>query len=125
MSHNSNRQPCPGRIFEDLGVGFSIGCFGGTFFYFIKGKYSMVVLIKLIGAWNSPKRQRFVGGLTHVRNRAPYIGGSFAMWGGCFSSVDCLLMHYRQVDEPKNSVMAGFVTGGVLAIRSGPQAAIK
>ena len=23
-SHNSYRQPCPGRIFEDLGIGFSI-----------------------------------------------------------------------------------------------------
>ena len=35
---NTYRQPCPGRIFEDLGVGFSIGCFGGSIFYFFKGK---------------------------------------------------------------------------------------
>ena len=33
-----NRAPCPGRIFEDLGNGFAIGCTGGTLFYFIKGK---------------------------------------------------------------------------------------
>lgn len=32
-----HREPCPGRIFEDLGVGFSIGCLGGTVFYFFKG----------------------------------------------------------------------------------------
>ena len=123
MSHNTYRQPCPGRIFEDLGVGFSIGCFGGTFFYFIKGKFH--ILTKHAGAYNSPIRQRIAGGLTHVRNRAPYIGGSFAMWGGCFSSVDCLLIHFRQVDEPVNAIVAGAVTGGVLAIRSGPQAAMK
>ena len=33
-----NRSPCPGRIFEDLGVGFAMGCFGGSLFYFVKGK---------------------------------------------------------------------------------------
>ena len=32
-----HRQSCPGRIFEDLGVGFSIGCIGGSLYYFIKG----------------------------------------------------------------------------------------
>ena len=32
------RQPCPGRIFEDLGNGFSIGCGVGSIFYFGKGK---------------------------------------------------------------------------------------
>ena len=37
-SQNQHRQPCPGRIFEDLGVGFSIGCFGGSIWYFLKGK---------------------------------------------------------------------------------------
>jgi hypothetical protein len=43
--------------------------------------------------------------------------GSFAMWGGVFSSVDCLLIYYRQKDDPWNAVAAGFITGGVLAIR--------
>ena len=36
---NYHRAPCPGRIFEDLGVGFSIGCAGGAMFYFLKGIY--------------------------------------------------------------------------------------
>ena len=82
-SHNSYRQPCQGRIFEDLGIGFSIGCFGGSLWYFLKGSY------------NSPRRKRIIGGLHHVRNRAPLIGGSFSIWGGCFSSCDCLLIHFR------------------------------
>mgnify|MGYP001574403158 CR=1 FL=1 len=43
--------------------------------------------------------------------------GSFAMWGGVFSSMDCLLIYYRQRDDPFNAIIAGFVTGGVLAIR--------
>lgn len=41
MSHGLqyNRQPCPGRVFEDLGNGFAIGCLGGSLFYFLKGKF--------------------------------------------------------------------------------------
>ena len=66
-----------------------------------------------------------MGGLTHVRNRAPLIGGSFAMWGGCFSSIDCLMLYYRQKDDPLNAIVSGFLTGGVLAFRSGPQSAFK
>jgi len=71
------------------------------------------------GAWNAPKRQRMFSGLTHLRNRAPIMGGTFGLWGGIFSSVDCLLIYYRQKDDPFNAVAAGFVTGGVLAIRGG------
>jgi import inner membrane translocase subunit TIM17 len=78
-----HRSPCPGRIFEDLGVGVSIGCIGGSLWYFLKGM------------WNAPRRQRILGGLMHVRNRAPFLGGSFAMWGGVFSSIDCLMIYYR------------------------------
>ena len=33
-----HRAPCPGRIFEDLGVSFTIGTCGGTAFYFLKGR---------------------------------------------------------------------------------------
>lgn len=33
-----NRQPCPWRVFDDLGNGFMIGCSGGSLFYFAKGK---------------------------------------------------------------------------------------
>ena len=108
-----HRAPCPGRIFEDLGVGFSIGCIGGSLWYFLKGM------------WNAPRRQRIMGGLLHVRNRAPFLGGSFAMWGGVFSSIDCLMIYYRQKDDPWNAVVSGFMTGGVLAIRGGLSMAFK
>jgi import inner membrane translocase subunit TIM17 len=77
------------------------------------------------GAWNAPRRQRFYSGLCHIRNRAPFLGGSFGLWGGIFSSVDCLLVYYRQRDDPKNAVVAGFVTGGVLAIRGGMAVAFR
>lgn len=47
------------------------------------------------------------------------------MWGGIFSLCDCLLVHYRQKDDPKNAIVAGAITGGLLAIRGGAQVAFK
>lgn len=96
-----------------MGTGFALGCISGSLIYFCKG------------AWNAPKRQRIYSGLCHVRNRAPFLGGNFGMWGGIFSLCDCLLVHYRQKDDPKNAVVAGAITGGLLAIRGGAQVAFK
>jgi import inner membrane translocase subunit TIM17 len=42
------------------------------------------------------------------------------MWGGCFSSIDCLMLLYRQKEDPFNLIASGFLTGGILAFRSGP-----
>ena len=47
------------------------------------------------------------------------------MWGVCFSSIDCLMIWLRQRDDPFNSMVSGFVTGGVLAIRGGANLAFK
>ena len=47
------------------------------------------------------------------------------MWGGIFSSMDCLLISYRQKDDPLNAIAAGFITGGILAIRGGASVAFK
>lgn len=47
------------------------------------------------------------------------------MWGGCFSSFDCLMIWYRQKDDPWNAIVSGFLTGGILAVRGGANLAFK
>lgn len=47
------------------------------------------------------------------------------MWGGCFSAMDCLMIWYRQKDDPWNAIVSGFITGGVLAVRGGANLAFK
>jgi len=42
-----------------------------------------------------------------------------------FSTMDCLLISYRGKDDPKNAIVAGAVTGGLLAIRGGTSVAFK
>jgi len=50
---------------------------------------------------------------------APRLGGSFAVWGGLFSTFDCALVYARAKEDPWNSIAAGAATGGLLAVRQG------
>lgn len=45
------------------------------------------------------------------------------MWGGLFSTFDCAVKGIRRKEDPYNSIIAGFFTGGALAVRGGYKAA--
>jgi len=109
----TSREPCPDRILDDIGGAFGMGAVGGSAFHFIKGTY------------NSPRGSRYAGGTQAVSMNAPRIGGSFAVWGGLFSTFDCTMVYVRQKEDPWNSIIAGAATGGFLAMRQGPTAAAR
>ncbi|ODN73161.1 hypothetical protein L202_07727 [Cryptococcus amylolentus CBS 6039] len=106
------RDPCPYVILNDFGGAFAMGAIGGGIWHGIKG------------ARNSPRGERLPGSLSAIKARAPVLGGNFGVWGGLFSTFDCAVKGYRQKEDPWNAIMAGFLTGGSLAIRSGPKAAL-
>mmetsp|Transcript_38629 Transcript_38629/g.104617 ORF Transcript_38629/g.104617 Transcript_38629/m.104617 type:complete len:203 (-) Transcript_38629:146-754(-) len=110
---DAGREPCPDRIVEDLGGAFGMGAIGGFVWHYVKG------------ARNSPAGDRFQGALYSARNRAPILGGNFAVWGGTFSSFDCTLQYIRKRDDHWNAIASGFLTGGVLAARGGWKAASR
>ena len=60
-------QPCPYRIVDDFGNGFSMGCVAGVILYFIRG------------VWYAPKREKIMGGITLLKKRAPILGGTSTM----------------------------------------------
>ena len=103
----TSREPCPDRILDDVGGAFGMGAVGGSVFHFLKGTY------------NSPNGMRLSGGAQALRMNAPRVGGSFAVWGGLFSTFDCAFVYARQKEDPWNSIAAGAATGGVLAVRQG------
>lgn len=107
------RQPCPTRIFDDLGSAFAMGTIGGGIFHLIRG------------AKDAPRGEKFKGAISAMKQRAPILGGNFAVWGGLFSSFDCILQEVRHKEDPYNAIMAGFLTGGVLAIRGGMKASLR
>ncbi|KAM6929848.1 mitochondrial import inner membrane translocase subunit Tim17-B-like isoform 1-T1 [Lycodopsis pacificus] len=136
------REPCPWRIVDDCGGAFTMGAIGGGVFQAIKGfrnapavssphhhnnYYYMLRLLSefLKAAFNSALMfqgvgHRLRGSANAVRRRAPQIGGSFAVWGGLFSTIDCGLVRLRGKEDPWNSITSGALTGAILAARSGP-----
>jgi len=89
-----------------------MGTIGGGVFQSIKGFR------------NAPSglSRRTLGSIIAVKERAPIIGGNFAVWGGMFSTIDCTLVYLRQKEDPWNSIFSGFATGGILAARNGAAA---
>jgi len=109
----SDREPCPYRIVDDVGSAFALGAVGGTVYHLVRGTR------------NAPYGHKFRAAFQAVQARAPILGGNFAVWGGLFSAFDCTFTAIRRKEDPYNSIMSGFFTGGVLAIRAGPKVAGK
>merc|ERR1712149_147940 len=59
-----------------------------------------------------------------IRTQAPKTAAGFAIWGFSFSMTDCTLIAIRRKEDAWNSIIAGGVTGAVLAMRQGPAAAM-
>uniref|UniRef100_A0A8C4R5I7 Translocase of inner mitochondrial membrane 17 homolog A (yeast) n=1 Tax=Eptatretus burgeri TaxID=7764 RepID=A0A8C4R5I7_EPTBU len=94
----------PWRIVDDCGGAFTMGAIGGGIFQAIKGFRNAPTGVKY----------RFRGSLNAIRSRAPQIGGSFAVWGGLFSTIDCGLVRIRGKEDPWNSISSGALTGAIL-----------
>ncbi|KAF0980874.1 hypothetical protein FDP41_012662 [Naegleria fowleri] len=108
-----DRQPCPDRIFDDLGIGFTMGGVMGSLWNFGKG------------ARNAARGERLAGAITTMKTRGPISGGNFGVWGGLFSTFECALMYYRGKEDFVNSITSGALTGLVLAIRGGRKAMFR
>uniref|UniRef100_A0A8D2H454 Translocase of inner mitochondrial membrane 17A n=1 Tax=Urocitellus parryii TaxID=9999 RepID=A0A8D2H454_UROPR len=102
------REPCPWRIVDDCGGAFTMGTIGGGIFQAIKGFRNSPVGVN----------HRLRGSLTAIRTRAPQLGGSFAVWGGLFSMIDCSMVQVRGKEDPWNSITSGALTGAILAART-------
>ncbi|XP_014669061.1 PREDICTED: mitochondrial import inner membrane translocase subunit Tim17-B-like isoform X2 [Priapulus caudatus] len=91
-----------------------MGAIGGAVFQSIKGFR------------NAPSglNRRLMGSVISIKERAPIIGGNFAVWGGLFSTIDCTLVHIRKKEDPWNSITSGALTGGILAVRNGAGAMV-
>jgi import inner membrane translocase subunit TIM17 len=109
----SVQEPCPDRILDDVGGAFGMGAVGGGLWHLLKGMK------------NAPSGARMRGGIESIRREAPRIGGSFAVWGGLFSTFDCTLVALRKKEDPWNSIAAAALTGGLLQLRTGVRSAAK
>jgi len=105
--HDFTRDPCPWRLVEDMGGAYSMGLVGGGVFH---------------GGKTLFRRERNF--LRAVRINSPKTAAGFAVWGFSFSLCDCTLIRIRRREDAYNSIIAGGVTGYVLAARQGQAAAL-
>ncbi|KAK0372294.1 hypothetical protein CLIM01_10363 [Colletotrichum limetticola] len=115
MDHT--RDPCPWVILNDFGGAFAMGdtclAIGGTVWHGIKGYR------------NSPYGERRIGAISAIKMRAPVLGGNFGAYGAIYvlgTNILCSGLRGHK-EDPWNSIAAGFLTGGALAIRGGYKAA--
>uniref|UniRef100_A0A914QJU1 Mitochondrial import inner membrane translocase subunit TIM17 n=1 Tax=Panagrolaimus davidi TaxID=227884 RepID=A0A914QJU1_9BILA len=104
-----SREPCPYRIGDDIGSAFSMGLVGGSIFHSINGYR------------HAPKGKIIYSTVREICTKSAVTGVQFAAWGGMFSAIDCTLVAIRKKEDPMNSIASGALTGGLLAIRSGPK----
>ncbi|XP_059152263.1 mitochondrial import inner membrane translocase subunit Tim17-A-like [Physella acuta] len=108
------REPCPWRIMEDCGGAFSMGAIGGSLFHGVKGFRNAP----------SGNYRRLISSFVTLKERAPIVGGNFAVWGGLFSAIDCTMVYMRKKEDPWNSITSGALTGAILSVRNGTGAII-
>uniref|UniRef100_A0A6G4ZXR1 Putative mitochondrial import inner membrane translocase subunit tim17 n=1 Tax=Rhipicephalus microplus TaxID=6941 RepID=A0A6G4ZXR1_RHIMP len=108
------REPCPWRIVDDCGGAFTMGAIGGAVFSKHKGLQKCTI----------GREPQTLGSLGAIKERAPIIGGNFAVWGGLFSTIDCTMVKIRKKEDPWNSITSGALTGAILAVRNGAGAMV-
>ncbi|KAK8792691.1 mitochondrial import inner membrane translocase subunit TIM17 [Blastocystis sp. subtype 4] len=101
------RSPCPYRLVDDTGGAFMIGAIGGAIWHMFRGFR------------NSPKGSHIQGMVYAVKTRAPVLGGNFAIWGLLYSACDCTFSAIRRKEDVWNSIIAGGLSAGILAMRGG------
>lgn len=70
-----------------------------------------------------PLRQQLKQGFKDMGSRSFSSAKNFGKVGAIFSGTECCIEGYRAKNDLANGVMAGCITGGVLAAPAGPQAA--
>lgn len=70
-----------------------------------------------------PLRQQLKAGFRDLGTRSFSSAKNFGKVGAIFAGTECCIEGFRAKNDLKNGVMAGCITGGVLAAPAGPQAA--
>jgi import inner membrane translocase subunit TIM22 len=70
-----------------------------------------------------PLRQQLSAGFRDLGTRSYSSAKNFGKVGAIFAGTECCVEGFRAKNDLKNGVIAGCITGGVLAAPAGPQAA--
>ena len=118
-------ESCPGKMVMSGVMGFALG---GAFGLFMSSmRYDTPLSTTLPGTStviaDLPIRQQLKHGLKDMGKASLSSAKNFGMIGTMFTGTECAIEGLRAKNDLWNGVAGGCITGGVLAMKAGPQAA--
>ncbi|CZS97028.1 probable Tim22, subunit of the Tim22-complex [Rhynchosporium agropyri] len=117
-------ESCPGKTAVSGVMGFALG---GAFGLFMASMQYDTPLhtpgSKGAELVSLPLRQQLKAGLKDMGARSFSSAKNFGKVGAIFAGTECCIEGFRAKNDLANGVLAGCITGGVLAAPAGPQAA--
>lgn len=116
-------QSCPGKTLASGIMGFGLG---GVFGFFMSSlSYDTSVgSIEVQKIAQLPFKQQMKIQFTDMFRQSYASAKNFGKVGGIYTGIECCVESLRAKNDMFNSILAGALTGGVLAIRSGPVGAL-
>ena len=133
-------ESCPGKTAVSGVMGFALGGAFGLFMASVRLYPSQCLCFSLTatqmsydtplstnptaqGITSLPLREQLKQGFKDMGTRSYSSARNFGKVGAIFAGTECCIEGFRAKNDLANGVMAGCITGGVLAAPAGPQAA--
>ncbi|KAN0099643.1 mitochondrial import inner membrane translocase, subunit Tim17/22 [Hyaloscypha variabilis] len=116
-------ESCPGKTAVSGVMGFALGGAFGLFMASMQYDTPLATNPNAAAITSLPLRQQLKQGFRDLGSRSFSSAKNFGKVGAIFAGTECCIEGFRAKNDLKNGVMAGCITGGVLAAPAGPQAA--
>ncbi|KAM3068989.1 Mitochondrial import inner membrane translocase subunit tim22 [Clarireedia jacksonii] len=116
-------ESCPGKTAVSGVMGFALGGAFGLFMASMQYDTPMHTSSTAAEISSLPMREQLRRGLKDMGSRSYSSAKNFGKVGAIFAGTECCIEGYRAKNDLTNGVLAGCITGGVLAAPAGPQAA--
>ncbi|KFX98912.1 hypothetical protein O988_04130 [Pseudogymnoascus sp. VKM F-3808] len=114
-------ESCPAKTVLSGTMGFALGGAFGLFMASMSYDTPMTPEGRAMG--NLPLKEQLRKGFKDMGQRSFSSAKNFGKVGAIFAGTECCIEGYRAKNVLSNGIIAGCITGGVLAAPAGPQAA--
>ncbi|KHJ34429.1 putative mitochondrial import inner membrane translocase subunit tim22 [Erysiphe necator] len=116
-------ESCPAKTVMSGVMGFALGGVFGLFMASMHYDTPIHTSGTAENAKSLPLRQQLKAGFKDMGSRSLSSAKNFGKVGAIFAGTECCIEGFRAKNDLMNGVLAGCITGGVLAAPAGPQAA--
>lgn len=103
------------QVMDSCGFKTALSCVAGAGFGIVFGLFTAAVDPNITGT-ETPTTKLV---LQEMKSRMASYSKNFAMIGAMFACTECVIETHRAKDDWCNSPLAGFVTGGMIGLRTG------